>query len=562
MNFKEYVINEKVFTSKSMIETLSKNKKIKTSPAGKINFVGSEDEFKEVLKKTFPNIESITILKVKEQVPNKFIDKKIINLHISDKYKTAIIEFSNGSIFALNFLEVSDLKTATPAAADYELGIAVAYNMENQGIDFLEAAKLAGIDNKNDLNKFETMPEILEVGKKVIEKLPNVGPKLMHTGKLAKDVSHLADTYPTGSGKTPKTDILGDENNHISLKEKNGSQLMSGKANKDAAGVLNSALIYYDSIEPASVVNAKNLIDKMMNAIELSSNISVTHAKKTVKTAFVEWRFENLKKETKTKTKSIIMKHINQEAILGGFGQGSFKETSLLPDVKPLDVKEIQNWFKDFQKTLNSQMAKDIDDIIQGGIFNKELDTELNNLMQDKNLKKWTVFEAATGLYKFGETTEIKNIGHFIPAANTILVFSENGLEDYLEITPKWAEKKADHVSMQINFKSANKGKYTAIRMLQESCKEMVNKEFEIINEEVENAHEIMNEGIVSFSKKLFQKGYDLLKNVFAKIQNLIIKIIDKIKTTLSKWASEGFNYLVEKLGFEIYGEAKIDLSF
>ena len=107
-----------------------------------------------------------------------------------------------------SFLTEADTSKATKA----EMAICVAYNInQNKGMSEADAVALAGIESK----KWDGVDtDTRNVGKKTADTMPNVGKKLIHSG-----AGKATNNYKKGTDTTPKADIVGDDNNLISLKK-------------------------------------------------------------------------------------------------------------------------------------------------------------------------------------------------------------------------------------------------------------------------------------------------------------------------------------------------------
>ena len=133
---------------------------------------------------------------------------------------------------------------AMPSGEDWESLIIVAYNNTFEGYEWERAEKFWA-DYGNDARK------IADSFKKEIK---------------SKSLSQLgASTAPLnsdwgGSNKTPKTDILGDSDERISLKKAGGSQLMSGGQEE--------ALATFDAAMKMVGQNKPKILDSFLNTLE------------------------------------------------------------------------------------------------------------------------------------------------------------------------------------------------------------------------------------------------------------------------------------------------------
>ena len=427
------------------------------------------------------------------------------------------------------------------------MGIAVAYNM-SKGMDEETAVKEAGISEvEAALDRYEKYrDELLKVGNLVIVKLGNVGKKIEWTG--AKSAVRSEKWTGKAQSDTPKTDIFGAvANERISLKETGGSQLMSGKMKADGTGVLNAGLLYYNKNEnDKSSRLALKLISDMQNgsnALTIKSPKTAGNIKDTFLTAYTKFRQPIIEKEFLTLLKASgkkvkltitnkkdILRHIKAEMDDGGVGdkiRNSKNGSRSLDRISSLTKNEVNDFYKKYVDLIQDGKLKQATmEVIDGIEINKHLDVQLKNLMGDVAFKKWCVFEAATGLYKYSGNIN-KNISYSTgnaswAIANKILVFDANkGLVRYPEITEDWASKYVNHVDCKISYKTSGTGKsYSIANVLRmQVAKILENKHStidifdEYINEEMDklrNEIEMLNEGFGEF----FQKGVTALMDI------------------------------------------------
>ena len=128
------------------------------------------------------------------------------------------------------------LEADTSKATNTEMAICVAYNMK-KGMTREDAAIAAGV-----LADEEKWKDLLGLGETIVnDNKKNWGKILTHSGKDSANKAH--SNWP-GSNSTSKSDIRGDDDHMISLKQ-TGAPIMSGKGGGDAEGVFTFALKHY-----------------------------------------------------------------------------------------------------------------------------------------------------------------------------------------------------------------------------------------------------------------------------------------------------------------------------
>ncbi|MDB2399686.1 hypothetical protein N9W01_00310 [bacterium] len=150
---------------------------------------------------------------------------------------------------------------AMPSGEDWESLIIVAYNNTFEGYEWERAEKFWA-DYGNDARK------IADSFKKEIK---------------SKSLSQLgASTAPLnsdwgGSNKTPKTDILGDSDERISLKKAGGSQLMSG-GQEEALATFDAAMKMVGENKPKILDSFLNTLEDKMGRMSQKGTISALEA--------------------------------------------------------------------------------------------------------------------------------------------------------------------------------------------------------------------------------------------------------------------------------------------
>jgi archaellum component FlaC len=243
----------------------------------------------------------------------------------------------------------------------------------------------------------------------------------------------------------------------------------------------------------------------------------------------------------------------------------------LIPTIKmPSDFGK---FIKDFMK--NSSMKIDTKELMVD-VFNKSLEhiqlkNEIENFFtKNRDFKKWIVYEAATGVYKFSGKPGYSNDVKLEPIANKIMEFNESGTMRMSDITKEWCEGFTDKVKVVIGFKST-KNKFSTFRLA--TKKEKIDEDVDgteqnfienIIENEIENFNnnlnslDLMDESLSDIMQKIkntYNKMIDFIKNFY---ENIFKKIIIQLK----EWAQNGLDYLLQMLGIEIEGEAFADVQF
>jgi hypothetical protein len=455
-------------------------------------------------------------------------------------------------------------------AAYYEMGICVEYN-KLKGMNVSDAMKAAVVDPKK-YQKYEA--HLTEVCSKVAKNLPNLGAALKQTGG---DKYTPSSAWPSSDG-TPKTDIYGGPSHRISVKKAGGSQLASGGVG-DAVGLFMGGLAFFET--HSSKIASKYLFDvisKIENEFKsFNTDNEVGVIRDTASKSYVQWRVPQIKKQTSQKEDKII-KHARAEAIAVGISAGSGKWNSwFLDGVDILAERDIMKWFDEYWKSQGTkELQYEVREIINASINHKKLDAELKKAFNDTEFKKWVVYEASSGNFKFSGNPDLNTVNDAI--ANKILVFEMTGPVKISDITESWASQYASSVFPVVNFKSSDRKKYTALRLMQESkdfgITDFQNDLVDIMNEEMNYVNNMITESVELFDELITEINFsDVMSKIKKFAQNLMKRILNSIKsfydntikkviTKLKEYIKLGINKFLEYIGIEIDGSASLEINF
>ena len=499
----------------------------------------------------------------------------------------------------------------TSKATKAEMAICVAYNMnQNKGMSEADAVALAGIESK----KWDSVDtDTRDVGKKTADTMPNVGKKLMHSG-----AGKATNNYKKGTDTTPKADMVGNSNNQISLKKQGdtggGAQLMSAKSG-EATGVFEAALDHFKANESmkltGDLAEVLNILGKEMEAT--ARNDSFVEVRETKKD-FEEWyttisdtikvgrqkidtRFKQIENDRKVKgaTDQDIIKFLELELKIIGVTTKSA--------TAPAQIKKLQDKFgfpkvispREFKKQeeafvsdseykvgdvmvspehitkkgidpksltdrkLKEQMVDIISTSIKSKPWAEKLQEYFNN---NQELKKWMVYEAASGLYKFtGKPSTGKKYKPGNQAvANSIMVFSDSGYVKSLDVIQYAKDNYSLIDSLDVSYKASGASKYIKLGIkssveYDNSLPLLIERAMEseklILREELYNLERqyMLNEGIFQSIVNKAKEYYDRAKQALFDFYNRVIK---KYISYLADLFKQGIKALLQGLGLEI----------
>jgi len=473
-----------------------------------------------------------------------------------------------------SYLTESDTTEATYA----EMAICYQYNILRADGNSDRALSQAGISKTN----FEKLtPSLLETGKKVASEMKDRGPWLLHSGSGSSTTF-----YAQGRDKTPKADFIGNSKNYISLKKSASSgsaaQLMSAKSG-EASGVVEAAIGHYekntseDFSKNSSFINAMNILEnKMKETARNDLNVEVGKGK----IDFQNWYLTKspqaikLKSNRKNKPKD-VEKHLKSElSLLGATKMSASAKKNLIKGIPAVSKSEIENVFQKYQedddvkvgdvmvsakhltkvspdKLTDPKLKKQIVEVIQTSINATEWQIELQKFFNDnEELKKWLVYEAASGLYKFtGKHSDGKNYyGSQSAVANKILVFSDNGIKNEYDILEYSLNNPQLASNVSVSYKGSGRSKYIKLGIASH-----YESELPMLQEEIYHLQRqyMLTEGFFKNIKNKFMgfvnKLQDIIKRFYEKV---IMKFVDGIK----KIAKNGVTAVVDALGLETTG--------
>mgnify|MGYP006095325281 FL=1 len=288
-----------------------------------------------------------------------------------------------------------------------------------------------------------------------------------------------------GSNGTPKTDLYSTDGINISLKQKGGSQVMSGYK-EETISTFHAAIASMGSDAPKEINKLMKDLDPVLRKITVPGNIN------TIITSI----------KTKTLPKGVKAK------------VGSSK--------RELDIKFNK---KEYEAKQN--------EIIDWKASMKELNPVFRKFFEDnQEFRKFFVYEAATGDFKFAPDKYANSnwMVEFDPAngTNNNVVQLSLGKNKPAPFIDKLAKK----VVVRISPKTPTGSKVSAsgtsatvgsFRLTVAESKETFSEM--LIQEEAKFNSELLTEGTIS-EAKLFQKLKGWLSNLYNKVMNKVKKLI------------------------------------
>ena len=215
----------------------------------------------------------------------------------------------------------------------------------------------------------------------------------------------------------------------------------------------------------------------------------------------------------------------------------------------------------------NTRLKQQAIQILDIGIKQSEFHKKFASVFQNAGgLKKYIVYESASGHYKFTGTTGQKYKGNSLAVAKELMEFEVSGSKGATRIYSDmfgWATKNQNLLDdFVLDFKASGKSGYTkfAIPTKKEKLIESIFKEeYKNIQEELNEllTNKIrLEEGILDVLKKGYRNVRDVITNITKKIKDLMIRffktVIFKFTNMIRQVFKRNFNEGLDALGLDL----------
>tara|TARA_B110000902_G_scaffold18267_1_gene21070 strand:+ start:168 stop:1742 length:1575 start_codon:yes stop_codon:yes gene_type:complete len=493
-----------------------------------------------------------------------------------------------------SFLTEADTGKATKS----EQAIVVAYNMK-KGMSEEEAYKTGEIP---DAEWKKVNASLKKDGKAIVDSMPDVGDYLVHYGRGSAD-NYFGKNYKLpAKDTTPKTDLYSNTGRAFSLKKADGAVLLSPKGG-EATGVIKASIENFQKNEGGKVsAGMDEVVDFLKNDLDnLALKGRFVEVEKS-KIEFTDWyvnksdrKTELRKKSNKSSDKEIELHMkaelsfykiprqsknykknlINNSLMLTkselegkyfpAFVQSEFDISGARIKPKYIKTQDDEEFYNDNTK-LKAQAIKLLEIGIKQSQFHKKF---ASTFEESGELKKYIIYEAASGHYKFTGTTGTSYTGNNLAVAKELMEFEVSGDRGATKIYTNmfsWCTKNQDLVDkFDLSFKASGKSAYTKFAI--PSKKEKLLPQLEmVINDEYENIQEELNqlmsekmylqEGVLDVLKRGFSSAKDAIQNIKNKIVNLIQRflktVIFKFTEMIRRLLKNNFNIGLKALGLEL----------
>jgi hypothetical protein len=502
-----------------------------------------------------------------------------------------------------------------------ENAIVYNYNKHVKSMSHKDALSTGGMDQKDfdKANKFG----LIESQKVTAQALPKGWGGMMMTTKGGKN------HYPGASDKTPKTDIMDvGRKELISLKmagdKGSGAQLISSKS-AEAAGCVDAGVKHWGALNDLSTLpefkNAMHILEvEMKESIMNDSIVQAGQAKADVGQWYLKssGRFKALtgnaalKKYSKKQIEDHMKAELKQFKVIDrtsnfekkfldeipqGNGGKSNKwvneliqpsyatiqnyiltayvedETGLSTDNldQPISPNSKIKWTKYNKGADEKRIKSEVKQIVLTSMKTVRWKEELENFFQtNQGVRKWIVYEAASGLTKFtGKTYGNPGTER---VANRMMVFKESGgLKTWYSSIEAFAEGHTNLLTkLDISFKSSGTDKYIKLGIpvneavetpLYRTIDECIELEWSTLNEDIEQIYsEYLTEGFWGDMSKKLKGATSVVVDIAAKVKDKIWqamkafynRVIIRFIRKLQDWASKGIGIFLQMSGLQI----------
>jgi len=464
------------------------------------------------------------------------------------------------------FKEYSLIETITTSATNTEKALCYYHNLENMGYSEESSLGLAGIST-ND-KKIVLSNSLINQGNKSrilssMKKQIRLG--LKQSGRTAGTVS----ANWRGKNNTPKTDIFEVSGNKSQRKfsVKSGDARLLGAKKDEALATFDGAYAHYNANEKSPITPSvkaqitKNLSGMITDMKHVQFDIS------KLKNIFKEWYLNESGRNSELSSlgkSTDIERHMKNELFYYKLAAGSFSVDSLLGQNEKFLIKEkeIQRYMKEFYRSdaMIQFVGKDKDQIKEAtravqNAFDSNIwqETLRNILSNDNNLKKWIVYEAASGLYKFtGNPYSGTSINVPDSVATDFLKISGGGVS--IENVYSWASANRNLVkNISINFKGGGDSKWNILSL---SAQEQCGVDYMI--EGIGDYIKTKAKEIASSLKGAYKTAVDFFSNLYEGFLGIVKSFYENyIKNTINyvvNLLDRGLDAFLKFLGYEIEG--------
>lgn len=419
------------------------------------------------------------------------------------------------------FIELNEADSS--AATNMEKYIVIAYNggseqeLKNQGV------------------KAEEYTEYKEVAEKIAKDIrakTKASPgSMVHFGK---GTGNMIDWW---KGKaTPKTDLYSTEGVNISLKQKGGSQLMSGLAD-ETRSTFKAATVLMGKNSPKKLNELLKELEQVMTSVIVPGNIN-------------------------TIAKAISSKNVPKE-IIAATGSGKEKIVKIV-NKKPSDNKtKNDNVFY----VTTDEYEQSMNELVDWKKAMKQITPKITKFFENNlEFKEWFTFEAATGYLKFNPDNRAKAnwVVSFDPktGSNNMIQRLDNGEgkpSAYLKEVAKRSDIRiAPKTATGSKVDSGGRSKTDSSFRMGLSPKEekIVANLFNsydqpkkpMIQEHIEyRINQFVKQSLILTEDSILKTISDWAKTVKDWFNKLLTEVLNIIKHL----ASRGLEYLIEFFGFE-----------
>lgn len=492
------------------------------------------------------------------------------------------------------------LEASTSDASDVEMAICVAYN---EIVGHSDPVAAAGVDTAK-WKKIKS--KLKKTGKKVAGNLKkSIGSVLVWSGR-----GSASTHYPQGSDTTPKTDFLGNAKNRFSLKKSGGAaagaQLMSA-ASGEASGVFEFALKHLQARNPSSIITgakeAFDILETQMKATARTGlNVEVSKGKKD----FEKWyisdssRYAEVKKLAKGVSEKNLIKHLKAELSLMGATiknknaknnlidgitlptKDNFTDWSVEYIASGMEIGKVkvsQDYLKkvDASELTKTKLRTQIVEVIGVALASQEWKNKLTEFLQNNDeLKRWVVYEAASGLGKFtGQSAAGGDYSGGVDAvANKILVFNDGGLKVVNRIYD-WSKNNSslcDNIS--ISYKGSGRRKYIKFGLAAEQIDwesklllehicfdDIIAEEYAKLEQDIREL--VLTEGaILDKIKSSFGVLKTGMSDIYTRVKDSVKAFWERVIVTfvgrIISALRQGLNFVLDALGIKIEGNVSV----
>ena len=482
-------------------------------------------------------------------------------------------------------------------AADYEMGVCVQYNRHIKNMSLDEAINHANI-SQNRIYAIRALNQFFEtsINKSSLNKI-----KASTSLRMANGQAPVSEWK--GSNTTPKTDITSDDTKYrYSIKKQglNSKEFQLASGFKDeSVSILNSGAYYYDKLfkdELGRHISVDEIIKIIQSQFKRFKIPNITKYKNEILNDYYQRRFNMINSHMSQYTKDKLTNKditdatkltIDNQKLLSSKTstditnilkyqfKRQFSEFKLWADdtkynrsFNPFDIPKLSKQQADsilediLYTHYTSEIITQLKGLFQTSLAFKSINKKMEQLLNTSEFKFGVVFQAATGLYKFGGSSaitatspdglvsDLDNASEAV--ANYFMILDNDGSPIKIQkIDNNIIKKLSGRIKVNTSFKTTSGYTNVSARIASTVIKQELHSKGKLkIQQAIRsyyNGIRLLNESMFDL-KKYIKLGKDFINKIKEVVVDIFNKIKNKIKQQFNLIFSSGLSTTIDEL--------------